>query len=111
MPPLGFPRRSLFWIMLFFGLLFALPVLPLVATFTFVIEPPLQRYYLLAYEESAKTAGQPGATTPIVWLYKTAPGRHRVLLTERDAQGVFAACRFDQEVRLNAILAGLDFIH
>ena len=39
MPPLGFPRRSLFWIMLFFGLLFALPVLPLVATFTFVIEP------------------------------------------------------------------------
>ena len=86
MPPLRFPRRSLFWLIVFMGFVLALPVLPLLGAFLFVIEPPLQRCYLLAYVESAKTANQPGATTPVVWLYKTAPGRQRVLLTNRDAQ-------------------------
>ena len=52
----------------------------------FFVEPPLQRHYLLAYVESAKIAGQHSATTPVVWLYKTAPGRRHVLLTERDVQ-------------------------
>jgi len=85
-PPLRFPRRSLFWLIVFMGFVLALPVLPLLGAFLFVIEPPLQRCYLLAYVESAKTANQPGATTPVVWLYKTAPGRQRVLLTNRDAQ-------------------------
>lgn len=84
MPPLRFPRRSLFWLVVFLGMLVALPVLPLLGAFLFVIEPPLQRCYLLAYVESSKTAHQPGATTPVVWLYKTAPGRQRVLLTDRD---------------------------
>ena len=86
MPPLRFPRRSIFWLIVFLGLVLVLPVLPLLGAFLFVIEPPLQRCYLLAYVESAKTANQPGATTPVVWLYKTAPGRQRVLLTNRDVQ-------------------------
>jgi Type IV secretion-system coupling protein DNA-binding domain len=85
-PPLRFPRRSLLWLFVFLGLLIALPVLPVLGSFLFIIEPPLQRYYLLAYVESSKTAGKPGATTPIVWLYKTAPGRQRTLLTWQDAQ-------------------------
>lgn len=86
MPPLRFPRRSLFWLIVFLGFVLALPVLPLLGAFLFVIEPPLQRCYLLAYVESSKTANQPGATTPVVWLYKTAPGRQHVLLTDRDVQ-------------------------
>jgi type IV secretory pathway TraG/TraD family ATPase VirD4 len=85
-PPLRFPRRPLFWLVLVFGVLLVLPVLPLLASFGFLTESPLQRYYSLAYVESAKIAGQRSATTPIVWLYKTAPGRPRVLLTERDVQ-------------------------
>jgi hypothetical protein len=86
-PPLRFPRRSLFWlIVLFLGFVLALPILPLLGSFLFIIEPPLQRYYVLAYAESSGTADRPGATTPVVWLYKTAPGRHRALLTEQDAQ-------------------------
>ena len=86
MPPLRFPRRSLFWFVAFVGLLIALPALPVLGAFAFIVEPPLQRYYLLAYVQSSKTASQPGATTPITWLYKTAPGRTRVLLTEQDAK-------------------------
>jgi hypothetical protein len=70
--------------------LVALPALPLLGSLFFIVEPPLQRHYLLAYVESSKTAGQPRATTPIVWLYKTAPGRTRVLLTEQDAQTTYS---------------------
>lgn len=86
MSPLRFPRRSLFWLVLVLGVVLALPVLPVLASFAFLTESPLQRYYLLAYVESARIGGQHSATTPIVWLYKTAPGRHRVLLTDRDVQ-------------------------
>ena len=86
MPPLRFPRRSLFWFVAFMGMLVALPALPLLGSFMFFVEPPLQRHYLLAYVESAKIAGQHSSTTPVVWLYKTAPGRRHVLLSERDAQ-------------------------
>lgn len=86
MPPLRFPRRSLFWFVGFLGMLVALPALPLLGSFMFFVEPPLQRYYLLAYVESAKTAGQHSATTPVFWLFKTAPDRRRALVTERDVQ-------------------------
>jgi hypothetical protein len=85
-PPLRFPRRSLFWLVVFLGMLFALPAVPLLGSLTFMIEPPLQRYYLLAYVESAKIFRQSSATTPVVWLYKVAPGRRRALLTDRDVQ-------------------------
>ncbi|MGC2659152.1 MAG: type IV secretion system DNA-binding domain-containing protein, partial [Bryobacteraceae bacterium] len=87
MPPLRFPRRSLFWfIVLFLGMLLALPAVPLLGSFTFMIEPPLQRYYLTAYVVSAEVFRQSSATTPVIWLYKTAPGRRRALLTERDVE-------------------------
>lgn len=35
---------------------------------------PLERYYLVAYWESSKSAKQPGSTTQIKWLFKAAPG-------------------------------------
>ena len=87
MPPLRFPRRSLFWfVVLFLGMLLALPAVPLLGSLSFMIEPRLQRYYLSAYLVSAKVFHQSSATTPVIWLYKTAPGRRRVLLTERDVE-------------------------
>lgn len=44
---------------------------------------PFQRYYLTAYMESSFHANQPGATTEIRWLLKTAPGRKaRIMLPE-----------------------------
>jgi hypothetical protein len=85
-PPLRFPRRSLFWLVVFLGMLIALPAVPLLGSFTFLIKPPLQGCYLRAYMESAELFRQNSATTPIVWLYKIAPGRRHTLLTERDVQ-------------------------
>jgi len=86
-PPLRFPRRSLFWfVVLFLGMLLALPAVPLLGSLSFMIEPPLQRYYLSAYLVSAKVFRQSSATTPVIWLYKTTPGRRRALLTERDVE-------------------------
>jgi hypothetical protein len=82
-----FPRRSLWFVFIILGIVFGLPILPLLVSFV-LVEPPLQRYYLLTYVESGETAKIPGATTPVNWLYKTAPGRQRTLLTEPDA--VFA---------------------
>jgi hypothetical protein len=67
-------------------MLLVLPAVPLLGSFTFMIEPPLQRYYLTAYVVSAKVFRQSSATTPVIWLYKTAPGRRRSLLTERDVE-------------------------
>ncbi|KAA6461904.1 DUF87 domain-containing protein [Acidobacteria bacterium AB60] len=86
MPPLRFPRRSLFWFVLVLGVLLLLPVLPLLASFAFVTQSPLQRYYLLAYAESAKILGQRSQTSPVIWLYKTAPGRRRALLSDLDVE-------------------------
>lgn len=44
---------------------------------------PFQRYYLTAYMESSFHANQPGATTEIRWLLKTAPDRKaRIMLPE-----------------------------
>ena len=44
---------------------------------------PFQRYYLAAFMESSFHANQPGATTEIRWLLKTAPGRKaRIMLPE-----------------------------
>jgi hypothetical protein len=36
---------------------------------------PLERYYLPAYWECSEHAKQPGSTTQIEWLFKSAPGR------------------------------------
>jgi hypothetical protein len=73
----------LWFVVVILGFIFGLPILPLLASFV-LVEPPLQRYYLLAYVESGETAKTPGATTPVNWLYKTATGRQPALLTEPD---------------------------
>lgn len=86
MPPLRFPRRPLFWFVVILGMLVALPAIPVLGSLTFILEPPLQRYYFLAYIESAKVFRQSSAITPVEWLYKTAPRRRPVLLSERDVQ-------------------------
>ena len=86
MPPLGFPRKSLSIFVLLLGLLFALPAIPVLGSLTFLIEPPLQRHYLLPYLESATIFRRSSPTTPIVWLYKVAPGRRRALLLDHDVQ-------------------------
>lgn len=86
MPPLRFPRRTLFWFVVFLLMLVALPAVPVVGSLMFTIESPLQRYYFLPYIESAKIFRQSSATTPVVWLYKTAPGRRPALLSESDVQ-------------------------
>ena len=86
MPPLRFPRKLPLFLLAFLCMLIALPALPLLGSLTFLIEPPLQRYYLLSYVESAKIFRQSSATTPVVWLYKIAPGRRRALVTDRDVR-------------------------
>ena len=77
-------RRRLRW-----GWLLAAPVLcaglltlTMVGWFRVTLKP-FQRYYLTAYLESSFHAKQPGATTEVRWLLKTAPGRHaRIMLPE-----------------------------
>ena len=55
MPPLRFPRRSLFWFIIFLGMLVALPTLPLLGSFMFFVwSRRFSGDYLLAYAESAK---------------------------------------------------------
>ena len=87
-PPLRFPRRSLFWfVVIFLGFVLALPVLPLLGSFLFVIEPPLQRYYLLAYVESARDCEQSLAQPPRLFGYTRLPPAGNVLSSpSRDVQ-------------------------
>jgi hypothetical protein len=47
---------------------------------------PFQRYYLTAYMESSFHAKQPGTTTEIRWLWKTAPGRKARIMLPEDGQ-------------------------
>ena len=61
------------WVIL---LLVGLPILPLpLAAVFWLVTPPLQNYYLMAYLDSTERPRQPSATTQVEWLYKTAPGR------------------------------------
>jgi hypothetical protein len=67
-------------------MLVALPAVPVVGALMVGIESPLQRHYFLPYIESAKIFRQSSATTPVVWLYKTAHGRRPALLSESDVK-------------------------
>lgn len=58
MRPMRFPRRSLWFVFIILGTIFGLPILPLLVSFV-LVEPPLQRYYLLTYVESGETAKTP----------------------------------------------------
>ena len=44
MRPMRFPRRSLWFVFIILGILFGLPILPLLVSFV-LVEPPVQRYY------------------------------------------------------------------
>jgi hypothetical protein len=63
-------------------LLIGLPILPLpLAAVFWLVTPPLQNYYLIAYFDSTERPRQPSATTQVEWLYKTAPGRKPELVS------------------------------
>ncbi|MGH9607460.1 MAG: type IV secretion system DNA-binding domain-containing protein [Terracidiphilus sp.] len=83
MRPLRFPGTFRWLIVAVLAVVFGLPLLPLAAWFT-VAMPPLQRYYLLAYVESAEAGKTSGSTTPVRWLYKTASGREHALVMNPD---------------------------
>ena len=76
-----FPSRFP-WVIL---VLVGLPILPLpLAAWFWLVTPPLQNYYLIAYLDSTERPRQPAATTQVEWLYKTAPGRKPELVSETD---------------------------
>jgi hypothetical protein len=61
------------WVIL---LLVGLPILSLpLAEVFWLVMPPLQNYYLMAYLDSTERESQSAATTKVEWLYKTAPER------------------------------------
>jgi hypothetical protein len=97
MRPLRFPSRFRWWMLVGLAILFGLPALPLAAWFAWEM-PPLQRYYLLAYVDSTERAKQPGAATPVEWIFKTAPGRKHILAINSD---VVSANSADPPVRLS----------
>jgi hypothetical protein len=55
-------------------MLFGLPVLTFAAWFAWELHP-LEGYYLLAYRQASKGAGDAGSMVEIRWLMKAAPGR------------------------------------
>ena len=83
MKPMGFPSRFRWWIVAILAVLLGLPVLPMAAWFAWQM-PPLQKWYLMAYLDSTERAKQPGATTDVRWVFKTAPGRQHILTIDRD---------------------------
>jgi Type IV secretion-system coupling protein DNA-binding domain len=83
MRPLQFPSRFRWWVVAALAVLFGFPALPLAAWFAWEM-PPLQKYYLMSYLDSTERAKQPGATTQVQWLFKTAPGRKRILVINSD---------------------------
>ena len=73
--PMKFPSRFP-WFLIVILIFVGLPILPLpLAAWFWLVTPPLQNYYLIAYLDSTERPRQPSATTQIEWLYKTAPGR------------------------------------
>jgi hypothetical protein len=83
MKPMGFPSRFRWRIVAVLAVLLGLPVLPMAAWFAWDM-PPLHKWYLMAYLDSTERAKEPGATTDVRWLFKTAPGRQHILVTDRD---------------------------
>ena len=98
MRPLRFPGRFRWWIVAVLAVIFGFPLFPLAAWLAWEM-PPLQRYYLLNYLESTERAKQPGTTTEVQWVYKTASGRKSTLATNPDVVSENSA---DPPVRLSA---------
>jgi hypothetical protein len=79
----AFPWRTA----LVLALIPGLPILSFWAWFQWEL-PPLQRYYLVDYWQSSKTADQADAKTQVQWLVQTGPGhKARVLLVYDVADG------------------------
>jgi hypothetical protein len=97
MRPLRFPGRFRWWIVAVLAVIFGFPLFPLAAWLAWEM-PPLQRYYLLNYLESTGRAKQPGTTTEVQWVYKTASGRKSTLATNPDVVSENSA---DPPVRLS----------
>ena len=97
MRPLRFPGRFRWWIVAVLAVIFGFPLFPLAAWLAWEM-PPLQRYYLLNYLESTERAKQPGTTTEVQWVFKTASGRKSTLATNPDVVSENSA---DPPVRLS----------
>ena len=97
MRPLRFPGRFRWWIVAVLAVIFGFPLFPLAAWLAWEM-PPLQRYYLLNYLDSTERAKQPGKTTEVQWVYKTASGRKSTLATNPDVVSENSA---DPPVRLS----------
>jgi hypothetical protein len=79
----AFPWRTA----LVLALIPSLPLLSFWAWFQWEL-PPLQRYYLVSYWQSSKTADQADAKTQVQWLVKTSPEhKTRILLVNDVADG------------------------
>jgi hypothetical protein len=98
MRPLRFPGHFRWWIVAVLAVIFGFPLFPLAAWLAWEM-PPLERYYLLNYLESTERAKQPGTTTEVQWVYKTASGRKSALATNPDVVSEISA---DPPVRLSA---------
>ena len=97
MRPLRFPGRFRWWIVAVLAVIFGFPLFPLAAWLAWEM-PPLQRYYLLNYLDSTERAKQPGTTTEVQWVLKTASGRKSTLATNPDVVSENSA---DPPVRLS----------
>jgi len=83
MRSLRFTGSFRWWIVAVLAVIFGFPLFPLAAWLAWEM-PRLQRYYLLNYLESTERAKQPGTTTEVKWVYKTASGRENALATNPD---------------------------
>jgi Type IV secretion-system coupling protein DNA-binding domain len=97
MRPLRFPGRFRWWIVAVLAVIFGFPLFPLAAWLAWEM-PPLERYYLLNYLDSTERAKQPGTTTEVQWVLKTASGRKSTLATNPDVVSENSA---DPPVRLS----------
>jgi hypothetical protein len=97
---MGFTRRFPWLIALpllaFSGVLF----LPL-GLWYWLAYPPVQRYYLGAYFESALMDRYPSSTVELQWLYKTASHRKRELATDGDVVSDSAGNNFRIPMKLS----------
>ena len=82
MKPMGFPSRFRWWIVGVLAVLLGLPVLPMAAWFAWEM-PPLHKWYLMAYLDSTRGPKEP-VQPPSPMVFKAAPGRQHILVTDRD---------------------------
>ncbi len=80
-------------------------LIPTMAGWFRVTLKPFQRHYLTAYMESSFHANQPGSTTEVRWLLKTAPGRKARIMLPEDGQAATEG-KFPVQLSGKALRAG-----